>query len=100
MRADAAAVLRRCQMPPVEIGWVLTADDQATVHMLLELHRERLEEELSERQRALREVESWLKDDEPDTAFGRDPSDQYPAVLPKSIGMHAPVIGAASGDAR
>src|SRR5581483_11068911 len=25
---------------------------------------------------------------------------QYPAVLPKSIGMHAPVIGAASGEAR
>ena len=49
-RADAADVLRRCQMPEVEIDWILTAEDPAVVHMILELHRERLEEELAERQ--------------------------------------------------
>jgi hypothetical protein len=60
MRLDAADVLRRCHMPEVEIGWVLTADDPAVVHMILELHRERLEEELAERRRALADVEALL----------------------------------------
>jgi len=58
--ADAADVLRRCQMPADEIRWVLTADDPAVVHMILELHRERLEEELAERRKALGELEAWL----------------------------------------
>jgi len=57
---DPAAVLRRCRMPAVEIGWVLTTDDPATVHMLIELHRERLEEELAERRTALGELEAML----------------------------------------
>jgi hypothetical protein len=57
VRTDAAAVLQRCQMPDVEIEWVLTADDPAVVHMVLELHRERLEEELAERRKMLTEVE-------------------------------------------
>jgi hypothetical protein len=61
-RIAIEAVLRRCQMPPVEIGWVLNADDPATVHMILELHRERLEEELAERRKALGELEAWLTD--------------------------------------
>jgi hypothetical protein len=59
-RIATEALLRRCQMPPVEIGWVLDAPDPATVHMILELHRERLEEELNERRRQLAHVESRL----------------------------------------
>src|SRR6266550_2944882 len=59
-RADAAEVLRRCQMPEDEIRWVLTAHDPAVVHMILELHRERLEEELAERRKALGELEASL----------------------------------------
>ncbi len=60
VRGDAAEVLGGCQMPEDEIRWVLTAGDSAVVHMILELHRERLEEELGERRKALREVEGWL----------------------------------------
>ena len=60
VRADAAEVLRRCQMPEDEIRWVLTADDPAVVHMILELHRERLEEEVTERRKALCQLEAWL----------------------------------------
>jgi hypothetical protein len=60
VRVDAAEVLRRCQMPEDEIRWVLTAEDPAVVHMILELHSERLEEELAERRKALDEVEAWL----------------------------------------
>jgi hypothetical protein len=56
----AAAVLRRCQMPPDEIRWVLTADDPAVIHMILELHGERLAEELADRRKALGELEAWL----------------------------------------
>ena len=58
VRAHAAEVLRRCQMPEDEIRWVLTADDPAVVHMIVELHRERLEEELAERRKALAELEA------------------------------------------
>ncbi len=54
-------VLRRCQMPPDEIRWVLTSDDPAVVHMILELHRERLEEQLAERKKALGALEVWMK---------------------------------------
>jgi hypothetical protein len=54
-------VLRGCQMPPDEIRWVLTSDDPAVVHMILELHRERLEEELTERRKALGGLEVWMK---------------------------------------
>ena len=57
---DAAEVLRRCQMPEDEIRWVLTADDPAVVHIILELHRERLEEELAERRKALGDLEVGL----------------------------------------
>jgi hypothetical protein len=60
VRADAAKVLRRCQMPEDEIRWVLTADDPAVVHMILELHRERLEEELAEYRKGLQELEFVL----------------------------------------
>jgi hypothetical protein len=47
-------------MPPDEIRWILTADDPAVVHMILELHRERLEEELADRRKALGELEARL----------------------------------------
>jgi hypothetical protein len=57
-RPDRAGVLERCQMPAQEITWVLGADDPNVVHMLLELHAERLREELAERLRALSEVEA------------------------------------------
>ncbi len=61
VRVGAADALRRCQMPEDEIRWVLTADDPAVVHMILELHRERLEEELAERRKALGALEVWMK---------------------------------------
>jgi hypothetical protein len=64
VRVEAEEALRRCQMPPDEIRWVLTADDPAVVHMVLELHRERLEEELAERRKALGELEAWLTEDD------------------------------------
>jgi len=67
VRAEAAGVLRRCQMPEDEIRWVLSAGDPAVVHMILELHRERLEEELAERRKALGELEAALN------AAGRHP---------------------------
>jgi hypothetical protein len=65
LRVDAADVLRRCQMPEDEIRWVLSAEDPAVVHMILELHRERLEEELAERRKALRELEGRVADRDP-----------------------------------
>jgi hypothetical protein len=61
VRADAAELLRRCQMPNDEIRWVLTAEDPAVVHMILELHRERLEEELAERRKVLDQLEAQLQ---------------------------------------
>jgi hypothetical protein len=57
---NAAEVLRRCEMPPEEIRWTLATDDPAVIHMLLELHVERLREELSERRKTLGELELWL----------------------------------------
>jgi hypothetical protein len=60
LRVGAAEVLRRCVMPEDEIRWVLTAHDPAVVHMILELHREWLEEELAERRQALGELDAWL----------------------------------------
>jgi hypothetical protein len=47
-------------MPEDEVRWVLTADDPAVIHMILELHRERLEEELAERRMRLQELELVL----------------------------------------
>ena len=61
LRVAAAEKLRRCQMPEDEIRWVLTADDPAVAHMILELHRERLEEELAERRKALDKLEAFLQ---------------------------------------
>lgn len=53
----AEDVLRRCQMPEDEIRWILSADEPSIVHMILELHLERLEEELVERREALGRLE-------------------------------------------
>ena len=61
----SATVLERCQMPAQEIDWVLAADDPSVVHMLLELHAERLREELGERLTALREVEASIAQADP-----------------------------------
>ena len=55
-----ADVLRRCQMSLDEIHWALSPDDPWVVHMILELHRERLEEELADRRKALGELEMRL----------------------------------------
>jgi hypothetical protein len=60
VRREAAETLLRCRMPEVEIAWVVAARDPATVHMIVELHRERLEEELEERRRLLGVVEAQL----------------------------------------
>ena len=57
---EIAEVLRRCLMPAREIGSILTADDPAVVHMLIELHAERLCEELADRLTALSEVEASI----------------------------------------
>lgn len=63
-RADDAAVLERCQMPAQEITWVLATDDPRVVHMLLELHAERLRDELAERLIAISEVETSITAEE------------------------------------
>ena len=57
-----ADVLRRCRMPEQEIAWLLAADDPAVVHMLVELHAERLREQLSDRLALLGEVEASIVD--------------------------------------
>ena len=47
-------------MPPEEIDAVLAADDPRVVRRHLELHRERLVEDLSERRRTLASLERLL----------------------------------------
>ena len=59
-RARAAGTLRLCGMPPDEVRAVLTADDPEIVRRLLELHTERLEEEVAERRRTLATLERSL----------------------------------------
>jgi hypothetical protein len=76
----AEEVLRRCQMPTQEIRWVLTTDDPAIVHMVLELHVERLGEEFAERCSALRELEASLSMASP-TSFTEGSCDRS-RVLP------------------
>jgi hypothetical protein len=70
----AEELLRRCQMPPDEIRWVMTAEDPAVIHMILELHRERLEEELAERRKALGELEAQMIRHRGEAATSRRPS--------------------------
>ena len=52
-RIRAVGTLRRNRMPRAEIRAVLAADDPEIVRRYLELHRERLEEQLEDRRRAL-----------------------------------------------
>jgi hypothetical protein len=59
-QAHTEDVLERCLMPGEEIAWVVAADDPAVVHMLLELHAERLREELADRLAALDELDADL----------------------------------------
>jgi hypothetical protein len=61
-RVRAAVALRHAEMPRVEIRAILAADDPGVVRMYLELHRERLEEELADRRRILVAVERSLTD--------------------------------------
>jgi hypothetical protein len=56
----AAGTLRLCDMPPEEVRAVLTADDPEIVRRFLELHTERLEEEVAERRRTLATLEGYL----------------------------------------
>jgi hypothetical protein len=58
--AWAARTLRRYEMPPGEIGAVLAADNPELVRRYMELHRERLEERLAYRLRALTGLERLL----------------------------------------
>jgi hypothetical protein len=52
-RIRAAGTLRRNRMPKAEIRAVLAADDPEIVRRYLELHRERLEEQLAAHRREL-----------------------------------------------
>jgi DNA-binding transcriptional MerR regulator len=59
----AAETLRRQYMPAGEIREVLTTRDHVTVHRHLELHRERLQEQLAEQQKTIVAIERFLTDD-------------------------------------
>jgi hypothetical protein len=52
-RIRAVGTLRRSRMPRAEIRAVLSADDPEMVRRYLELHRERLEEQLAAHRREL-----------------------------------------------
>ena len=52
--------LRAYEMPPDEIRAVLTAHDPRTVRRYLELHRERLQEQLEDKLRRLEVLEAVL----------------------------------------
>lgn len=58
----AERILRQLGMPPDEIRAVLDTDDPRQVRRHLELHRERLVEELIDRRRRLAAVERELAD--------------------------------------
>jgi ATP/maltotriose-dependent transcriptional regulator MalT len=58
--AWAASTLTRQEMPSEEIRAVLAAHDPETVRRYLELHRERLEERLTEQRRTLADLERFL----------------------------------------
>ena len=58
--SKAARALLRQDMPLDEVRAVLEAADPAVVHRYLELHRERLEEQIAERHRVLDAVERML----------------------------------------
>lgn len=53
-------VLREQGMPRDEIGAILATRDPVVVRRHLELHRERLDEELATHQQVLERIERWL----------------------------------------
>ena len=59
-RIRAVGTLRRNRMPRAEIRAVLAADDPDIVHRYLELHRERLEEQMAAHRRELDVLASSL----------------------------------------
>jgi len=61
-RRDVAITraLRHHEMPTEEIRAILETDNQELVHRYIELHRERLEERLTEQLRALANLERLL----------------------------------------
>ena len=61
-RSPAERLLRDLGMPPEEIRAVLVADDPRLVRRHLELHRERLVEQLEDRRRTLTALERELAD--------------------------------------
>jgi hypothetical protein len=71
--APAERVLRDLGMPPEEIRAVLYSDDPRQVRRRLELHRERLVEELIARRRTLAELEVELADAALERSRGGDP---------------------------
>jgi hypothetical protein len=58
--SKAARALLRQDMPLGEVRAVLETADPAVVHRYLELHRERLEEQIADRRRVLDAVERML----------------------------------------
>ena len=60
MTDQIAERLRQLAMPPEEIRAILSTDDRRVVHRFLELHRERLAEELQDRWRSLDRLERVL----------------------------------------
>jgi DNA-binding transcriptional MerR regulator len=70
-------LLRQHGMPPEEIRVILEAGDPEIVRRYLELHRERLHEQLDDRLRALYVLEAFLK-----TALDLDPCTSMPDPTP------------------
>ena len=73
----AAEVLRAHRMPAAEIGAVLEADDAEEIRRRLELHGERLQEQLVDQLRTLARVERLLVG-----ALGRGPAAEHPVLSP------------------
>ena len=82
--SKAARALLRQDMPLGEVRAVLEAADPAVVHRYLELHHERLEEQIAERRRVLDAVERMLveslvaNDNAKISAGPRDPAQPSP----------------------
>jgi hypothetical protein len=73
----AAEVLRAQRMPAAEIGAVLEADDAEEIRRRLELHGERLQEQLVDQLRTLARVERMLAG-----ALGRGPAAEHTVLSP------------------
>ena len=73
----AAEVLRAQRMPAAEIGAVLEADDAEEIRRRLELHGERLQEQLVDQLRTLARVERLLAG-----ALDRGPAAEHDVLSP------------------